>query len=287
MAEDQRETLQPCKAILLKIISENEEVMDEIQKMGKDLVQSTQQLKDVSRPFYTFVESLQDQDRPKEWWNGQVGAFQAAKLKADETLNLKKQGIILHATNSTCVNTVVSGINSFYVEPDDTKSAVFHIHPSINMIHKVVSSYPHSNSIKESLDRLGISKDDKDHKSSYRHLEDANAALGQNVSVISTLIPLRESINTTLADLIRRQPQEKTGSISKKLVSLGRNCGFDGLDEAHFQRLAKRGEEVMDKLSDAKSANLKREEIIQVFNEGQTFFDAFLKSIDEKKLKPQ
>jgi hypothetical protein len=121
-------------------------------------------------------------------------------------------------------------------------------------------------------------------------LEEARAVLEQPAfsdgGTASVLIPLRECIDSALAELLKRRPQqEPAGTLRDKIRSLGRQCGRPGLRADHFDRLADDADALHRDLSAAKQARLSRDQVNQHFHRGLLVFNALMDGIDETHLK--
>jgi len=103
-------------------------------------------------------------------------------------------------------------------------------------------------------------------------------------TALSVLFPLRECINQSLSELLRRRPaQEPTGGIEAQILSIGRQCRRPGLPKGHFEELGAQARALQNTLSGTKQKNLARQELVLVdhFNRTLLFFNALLTSLDE------
>jgi hypothetical protein len=103
----------------------------------------------------------------------------------------------------------------------------------------------------------------------------------------AVLIPLRESIEGTIEELLRRrQNAEKTGSWTKKVTSIARHCGKTSLSSEHVERVAETTRTLIDQLSGAKHRQMTRERIALFFDEGISLLQDIVSLIDMDKLRP-
>jgi hypothetical protein len=59
--------------------------------------------------------------------------------------------------------------------------------------------------------------------------------------------------------------------VRDKITSLGRQCARSGLEEAHFERLAVDGDPLLNTLSQAKQAEMPRQDLNDLFRPGLYF----------------
>jgi len=119
----------------------------------------------------------------------------------------------------------------------------------------------------------------------YGALERPVVAEGGTTSV---LIPLRESIQAVLSELLRRRPSQELASSKAvgKLVSIGSQCARGDLPLSHFRRIGIDGDILLNDLSSTKQAQLTREQLGTLFNRGLLFLNVLMNSLDESRLKP-
>lgn len=108
----------------------------------------------------------------------------------------------------------------------------------------------------------------------------------QAPSAATSLIPMRECINGTIAALLRRRPsQEPARSQHDKVLSICRQLAGSGVSDWAIQSLAQRWESLVDKLSDAKQRSYSREEWGDLLRQASLFLLEFLQSLDQSKMK--
>lgn len=112
--------------------------------------------------------------------------------------------------------------------------------------------------------------------------------ISQDNPVITSLIPLRESIESAIDELMRLRPrQEKTGSsYRKKLLSIGTQLRKDTITDIVLQEWGDQWHDISDKdLSAAKRYNMSRDVWSIKLNRATQFFHSFLTGLDPKKLR--
>jgi hypothetical protein len=139
------------------------------------------------------------------------------------------------------------------------------------------------------LNKLDLDHHAADRRSPVDLLNEARGAMEGPVtddSVTSILIPLRESIEAALAELIRRRPQqEKTKGAKAKIVSVGAHCGKTGLSAAYFEQKGEEAEVLLGKLSGGKQAAYDRLQLTSLYQRGLLLLVALLESVDGGKLR--
>jgi hypothetical protein len=132
--------------------------------------------------------------------------------------------------------------------------------------------------------RLGLDRRGGGNKAALELLRDAQAGFG--VSPAAALIPLRESIETTIGELVRRRPaQDPTPNWKEKISSIGIQCGRPGLGAAYFDAMAFNASVLIKHLSGAKQENLTLDGVSELFNRGLMFLNTLLVSMDEATLR--
>ena len=137
--------------------------------------------------------------------------------------------------------------------------------------------------------RLGLDRRVGERRSAADLLNEANGAMERPVvedGVTSVLIPLRESINTVITELLRRRPQqESTKNWNDKVVSICNHCGIASLPAAQFAKLGNDAELLMGELSRAKQAGMERQHLMSRFQRGLLLLNALMDAIDINKLR--
>ncbi len=88
----------------------------------------------------------------------------------------------------------------------------------------------------------------------------------------AVLIPLRESINRVLADLLRRRPsQEPAKGSDDKVMSIGSQVARSGIQQGDLVRLATDARDLIDALSASKQGEMAREDVRLLFMRRASF----------------
>jgi hypothetical protein len=129
-------------------------------------------------------------------------------------------------------------------------------------------------------------------KSTLELFETAHRAYEVPVSkgnpVITSLLPLREAVESAIDELLRRRPQQMPSgsSYSKKLLSIGNQLKKDIIADVVVQEWADQWHDISDKdLSASKRYQMTREEWSHKLSRATQFFHSFLTGLDVAKLR--
>lgn len=211
----------------------------------------------------------------------QISVWSSWHKAADEITKVQVQTTrVFVATTSAVFNTSTSMLSSFGPAEESkiavAKTQLFQALDRATLVKRADAE----------MGRLGLKGRAGTIRTPPELLEDADQAFKARGGPATILIPLRESIDGALAALLKRRAlQEPASNPEEKVKSIGRQCGREGLPEAHFPDLGASARRIADELSRAKQQNLSREKISDLFYQGITFLTALLESLDEAKLK--
>jgi len=104
--------------------------------------------------------------------------------------------------------------------------------------------------------------------------------------VSTSLIPMRECINSIIASLLRMRPiQEEAKSEKQKIVSIGRQLRKDILSSNVIDELAEEWFSINNDFSGFKKKDIERPEWLVRINRGTLFLYSLLNGLDSTKLK--
>jgi hypothetical protein len=112
--------------------------------------------------------------------------------------------------------------------------------------------------------------------------------ISKNNPVITSLVPMREAVESVIDELLRLRPkQEVTGSsYSKKILSIGFQLRKEIISDVVVQEWADQWYDISDKdLSASKRYEMTREEWGRKLNRATQFIYSFLTGLDPKKLR--
>jgi len=105
-------------------------------------------------------------------------------------------------------------------------------------------------------------------------------------SASTSLIPMRECVNVTIAALLRRRPkQERAKSEADKILSICDQLFAASISRSAMESLARRWPILNDELSSAKQKSYTREECERLLRKSTFFLGELLESLDRSKIK--
>ena len=283
------EEKQPEEVLRDKLV-EAEEIGEEIASQGRDITQEGQWIADYAKatrgitdcaPQFLDIESQIDF---LEDINTSGRASLQGLLIAQEPL------FLLSATSSTAATNVAISISSSeqlipcltseMQEPTKIAISNFHHFSSRSEVKEEVISLMQS---------FGLDKGVQGKISPLELFLTAHQAFERPVSdtdpVSTSLIPMRESISSIVAELLRRRPiQEKAGSNYDKVLSFGIQLKRDELSENVVREWASQWDKLANELSQAKQGMLSREEWNQRLQRATLFLNGLLKGLDPSKI---
>ena len=193
--------------------------------------------------------------------------------------------------SSTGAASVVSDLASFdsiahYVAPGQHDEA----HAAAKQVFAVIDRLPFKQKAVDLLHKFGLDTAAGGKKSPVDHFAAAWAAFERPVATgsvaITSLIPMRQCIDSVVAELIRRRPeQEQIKPRADKIKFIGRQLARDGIRATVIQSLNERYGKLHDELSSAKEAALSREEWRASLQKATLFLVELLECLDPAKIR--
>jgi hypothetical protein len=108
----------------------------------------------------------------------------------------------------------------------------------------------------------------------------------QSSPVNTSLIPMRESIETIIQELMRRRPRQEPAKNQKgKIISIGEQLARDGISRSDIESWALQWEKLANELSGSKQANISRDEWRDLLRRAALFLQEILQGLDPTKLR--
>jgi hypothetical protein len=266
-------------------MAETKEQVDRIVGVAGKALEAGQLVSDVLVPVRDVLIGTPANALTSEQWDHLYGTIQALHSAAKDTESSLTMVNTFYATAYAVTSTSSSAVSLIHMAPLDYTPGVERARSRLN---RIFERTPLLEKVRGEMARLGLDQAHPFRKSPVELIGEAAAALQRPVGSVSpaaVLIPIRESINASLEELVRRQRTQESVPKRERFVSLGRQCGLEKLNDLHFERLANDREVLIDQLSASKQATLTREQIVELFNRTLTFLIALLGSIDETKLR--
>ena len=270
---------------LLRALSDAEESADSLKERAREVAEAANYSAGLARHLRPVIDAVEDdQALPADFWTDMTDAWESYTDQTQATVDLMGWASTSSATTASV--TLTTFVNS--------PSLITHIGRKSRPVQEL-SSYLHRPSlideVRTALRDFDLDKESSGNRSAVDLLNEAADALSlptaNSAGATAVLLSARESILTAIANLLRRRPgQEPAKRNQEKVVSIGAQCGRDGLALTHFERLGRDLAILLDQLSAAKQAALDLPGVTRHFDEVLQFFKAFLASIDQSKLRP-
>ena len=262
----------------------------ELEAIGQNLAQAGRFLQDTVPPIRESYAQIPAGQLSADQWDRQIAGLTSLQSSVDHVHGSMPQYTILQALTSSVVNTASSTIIRFASNSLASVLDRTQFEDSRGRLLKTLDRYPLLDDARSAMRRLGLNSRRGNKQSPLDLIDAAQAALEWPVlkdgGPVSILISLRESILAMLGELIARRPsQEPAGKDSEKVVSVGRQCGHAELPSAFFEGLGEQVAVLLNDFSGSKQAEIPRERLVEQFNRGLLFINAFLRGIDERKLR--
>ena len=140
------------------------------------------------------------------------------------------------------------------------------------------------------MQRFGLNTSPVGKKSAIEQFETAWAAYEAPVTQFSpvntSLIPMRESIETTIQELIRHRPiQEPAKNQRGKIISIGKQLARHDILSSDIESWALQWDKLANELSGSKQAHISRDEWRDLLRRAALFLQEILQGLDPTKLK--
>jgi hypothetical protein len=221
------------------------------------------------------------------------------KIDAWQFLNQQGDDILQRFTSISMPTASTAGTASAYAMTDFARPDTV-----INFVE-----YDKQNGVRIAAQRLSAVIDrqaDKDHvlslmrqydlsrapagqKSPEELFQTAWAAFERPVSLGSpastSLIPMRECINATVATLLRRRPKQEQTKRTEKVLSIGKQIAHSTIPWSNIQSLQNRHDSIVDNLSAAKQKDFARDAWGDLLRRATLFLRELLETLDRAKMR--
>jgi hypothetical protein len=260
---------------------------------GQQIVAECQYMKDFSDAAMEYLKLIpSDASLSGSYWENNKAVWKWARNGLQE-FNDKSES---HIKVLTQINSYTTSPSADFFKPPNKFNIIpdISVHPSIleaiSKFNEVADRAEWVTKAEEELVRLRLDSGYSGEKSPLELLRQARESYlkpsSGEIDASTTLIPLREAINSAIKDLLRRRPsQEKAKNIRDKILSIGLQTREAHVNDADIEKLADQAEHMIDDLSKGKGGSLSRDEVRTLFIGGTSFLTAFLNSIDSAKLK--
>lgn len=225
-------------------------------------------------------------------WQGAIDTWKRANSQAD---------IVLHglsAMSISALNSTASGLNFTMIHFATSHGLYLSLTPqqqtaalsAQNSLNQVIDQSIRKDDIILLMRQFGLDARLAGKKTAIEQFEIAWAAyeapVTQSSPVNTSLIPMREAIETTIQELMRRRPnQEAAKNQQSKILSIGNQLAQHGISRSDIQPWALQWDELANDLSGSKQANISRNEWRNLLRRGALFLQALLQGLDPAKLR--
>ena len=278
------------KRSLLDAIDKERKAVQEAVRLGQEWVREGTLLDAIGQCAEDFVHSIPDDTYVgAETWERATAAFyDYTQVVSDHLEATPKMFRFTTAGTLSAVSDFVSPGVFTRPPPLETERSLADVQ---DRLVSIVGSASWDADLEQDVRRLGLEVARADQRSALQLLAASHDALrtpsGAEVDPVAVLIPLREAVNRSLADLLQRRPcQEPTPRVSDKVRSICEQLGRPNLPHGEIERLAEEARRLSDDLSAAKQDALRSVETRALFLRGKAFLRALLCAVDETRLRP-
>jgi hypothetical protein len=257
---------------------------------GREVIERGQFIADLASCNEEYISCIPDDSAlSQKQWNNQIESWGRLHTYADSANSIYGTVDRLHfATDSTSVSS--SAAISMACIPSLPPPSQEQARRAFERFESIIEKSNILQELETEIKRLDLTTSTTNSQSIFSLLTQADQAFRvpsiSGVSPMAVLLPLREAINRTFADLLqRRQSQERTKNNKEKVLSICTQSSVEGIDQAHIEQLADEAVELNRLLSEAKQESMNRDSVRELMNRGFVFLRSFLRTLDETIMK--
>lgn len=274
---------------LEEILDDSEAKGEEIAQFGRDLTEAGQSMADMARATRDVVHVVKAPPNIEflinDWdlTNQQADVVIGQIGKVDVPSFTSASG-----TSSSTSTDSFEQAQLFSIVPEDEHPLLVTVLENFNQVSERAAN---AEEVANLMRSLGLDVAAQGRKSPLEQFETAHAAFRAPVAgdnpVVTSLLPMRESIRATIDFLLKRRPkQEKTRKEWGKIVSIGNQLKRDDLLASVVNSWAAQWTHALQTyLSPAKEEDLDRDEWRRRLVRSTLFLKGFLGGIDPSKLR--
>lgn len=277
------------KIKLIELIKKTEKEADILTSQGRSLIQHGQHISDLANYTNKFIQLVPDDSfyTPQQWdsycseWGNAYNRIDATNQLLGDTKSL----VFTVNSTATASGTAVSSV-IIPILPENVQEEAWSVYESFE---QVIEQTDFLVEIEKEIKRLKLSSP-KNKESIFSLIQQGKNSFSapsvKDISPAAVLIPIREAINRTFADLLPKRPiQEKSSGNREKVSSICTQCCQFDIKAEQIEHLANEAYNLNDLLSGAKQTKLNRDEVREYMNRALLFLLTFLQAIDENKLR--
>ena len=280
---------QEPKDELERLIRESKTKSKKIVKKSSDLVQFGQHMTDLANASEKVMKYLPHSGID---WKPKIGSWSYANQQQDAILASMMPISMPTATTS---GTVTAYSMTDFATADKVLGFVplerqGEARVAVEQLSHVIDRLSVKDKVLSLLHEYGLSSAAPGEKSPAELFQTAHAAFEKPVMerdpAATSLIPMRECVNGTIAALLRRRPrQEPAKSQRDKILSICGQLAGSGVSQWAIESLARRWESLVDELSGSKKRDYSREDWAHCLRRASLFLLELLESLDPSRMK--
>jgi len=272
-----------------RVLAEGEDKGKKVAAIGRNLTEAGQSMADMANATRQVVHVVKAPPNIESL----IGDWQLTNEHADMVLgqlgNVDVRAFIsVSGTSASTSSDAFDDRRLFSVVPEEE-------HPRLATVLKdfreVSARAVDEEQVVSLMNSLQLDEAPPGRKSPLEQFKTAHAAFKAPVAtsnpIITSLIPMRESIRAVIDNLLRRRPkQEKTKNQWAKIVSIGKQLKRDSLPDAIVNSWASQWTYALQtSLSPSKEQDISRDEWRRRLTSSTLFLNGFLSGIDPLKFK--
>jgi hypothetical protein len=225
-------------------------------------------------------------------WNPAINSWQRANEQTNAILqNLDEMNVgTLSSTGSGLSAVMTTLTDPSNLDPSLPPQFRTEVLSAQENLSKVIDDSIDQEDIITTMRQFGLDKAHPGEKSAIEQFETAWVAFEKPVAqtnpVSTSLIPMRETIESMIKELIRLRPnQERAKSQKDKISSIGRQLAKNGIQQTDIQSWADQWDQLANELSGAKQKDYSREEWRNLLRRATLFLQEVLQGLDPAKLR--
>jgi hypothetical protein len=223
-----------------------------LEAMGRQAIQAGRLSQDVAPEMAEVYATIPANSLPRPDWEREIGNWTSWRASISQ---MSKYMPSITGMTVSSVNSAYSTASTSWFGAQGNLGKP--MPPAFANVTKVIERYESADKAIAAMKKLGLDNRGGMSRPATELLAEAKAAMERPLvgdgGPPSILLPLRESINVAIAELLRRRPQqEPTGNAKDKIVSIGRHCGHASLASGYFEKIGDEALKLLNELSGGK-----------------------------------
>lgn len=276
------------------IVEEAEEISEELSKLHREAAEETQQSADLARSTKQVLFHV-DPAALGPWYEENYAGWEFHLGNLNRAKNAMDNYPWLAMGSSSSGTAILSSDTSGYI-----RTMVVPVPPALERAlvdqDEVIERAANKEKAYKLMGQLGLDESHVDGQLSpleqFRTAYDAleRPVSGEDRVATTTLIPMREAIDSALDNLLHRVSGASLTAADgpnrpfRKVAVIGRELALDEVDESQRQKWAQDWVRLLDELSDGKKEIIERDELRRLVNKATLLVIGLLSGLDPKKV---